>query len=309
MQQPNIATNNPLYLTDGGLETTLIFQHGIDLPHFAAFDLLNKPQFHHVLEGYYRNYLELAKKYSLGFILESATWRANPDWGYRLGYTEGELMDVNLMAIRQLQLLKEEYRKDVPEILISGCIGPRYDGYEVGAKMNEREAQQYHEMQISAFKKAQADMVSALTINYVAEALGIVRAARANEIPAVVSFTVETDGVLPGGESLEEAIERVDAETDAYPLYYMINCAHPTHFVHQLKKGKAWASRIKGIRANASCKSHAELDEATELDIGNKTELANWYASINGLLPGLKVFGGCCGTDETHMEAICSQIC
>ena len=199
--------------------------------------------------------------------------------------------------------------EDVPEILISGCIGPRSDGYEVGEKMSEREAQQYHEMQINTFKKAQVDMVSALTINYVAEALGIVRAASASEIPAVVSFTVETDGVLPSGESLETAIERVDAETDEYPLYYMINCAHPTHFVHQLKSDKAWANRIKGIRANASCKRHAELDEATELDIGNKTELANWYASINGLLPGLKVFGGCCGTDETHMEAICGQIC
>lgn len=303
----NKTFNRPM-LTDGGLETTLIFHHGIDLPHFAAFELLNKPAYRSVVMDYYKPYLTLAKKYHTGFILESATWRANPDWAYRMGYTQKELIDINQLAIRQLQTLKEAYQDDVVPMIISGCIGPRSDGYKVGQKMSVAEAQDYHHLQIAAFKEAGADITSAMTINYVEEAQGIVAAAKEMELSVVISFTVETDGNLPSGMSLREAIEKTDRDSNNYPSHYMINCAHPSHFAHQLNFDATWTGRIAGIRANASCKSHAELDEAVELDTGDKEDLANWYITLQNKLPNLQVYGGCCGTDDSHIALICDRV-
>lgn len=295
-------------LTDGGLETTLIYHHGIDLPHFAAFDLLKQSKYWTTMAGYYRQYLDLAKQHGTGFILESATWRANPDWGYKLGYSDQELREINELAIRQLQKLKREYSPWVEPLLISGCLGPRSDGYQVRQKMTAAESRRYHDLQISTFKLAGADLVSGMTLNYIGEALGMVQAAQAQDIPIVISFTVETDGSLPSGEQLREALTSIDQHTDAYPLYYMINCAHPSHFAQQLEAGESWTQRIAGIRANASHKSHAELDQAQELDPGDKEELANWYHTLSQQLPNLIVYGGCCGTDITHIEAICNKV-
>jgi len=292
-------------LIDGGLETTLVFHHGIELNHFAAFELLNKPKTRELIMAYYRKYLDLAKTYGTGFILESATWRANPDWGAKLGFSKQGLNDINQLAIQQLQKLKESYMDAIDPILISGCIGPRSDGYVVANKMDIDTAAAYHSAQIKAFKNACADMASALTLNYIDEGLGIAVAARKIGLPIVLSFTVETDGNLPSGETLQEAIETIDHSTDNYPMYYMVNCAHPSHFAHRLKETSKWKERIMGLRANASHKSHAELDEATSLDAGDVIDLAIWYKTLQLRLPNLRVYGGCCGTDESHIEAIC----
>lgn len=302
-----IQANN-IFLTDGGLETTMIFHHKIELPHFAAFTLMSKPKHHRLLMNYYRDYLNLAVKYKTGFILESPTWRANTDWGYKLGYSEKELGEVNQLAIRGMNQLRKEYRNHIETVLISGCIGPSTDGYRVINKMTAQQSFKYHQSQIKAFKEAGADLTTAVTMNYLDEAMGIVQAAKKNRLPVVVSFTVETDGNLPSGESLQYAIQTIDLKTGNYPLYYMINCAHPTHFAEQIVNEGEWKERIMGIRANASCKSHAELDEAIELDPGNKNDLAEWYSTLKRQLPNLKVLGGCCGTDITHIEAICNRI-
>ncbi|QGY43073.1 homocysteine S-methyltransferase [Maribellus comscasis] len=296
-----------IILTDSGLETTLIYHHNIALPHFAAFILLNNPQQKSLLDRYFRQHLDLAVRYKTGFVLESVSWRANSDWGYKLGYQDKELDFVNQKAIRQLFAIKNEYAGSVSPIYVSGCIGPRSDGYQIKHKMTPVEAKEYHINQVASFKKAKADFASALTMNYSDEAMGIVLAAREKKLPVVISFTVETDGSLPDGEKLDEAISRIDKDTQQYPLYYMINCAHPTHFVRQLVDAD-WTKRIRGIRANASCKSHAELDESVELDSGNKIELADWYTTIREKLPNLLVYGGCCGTDISHIENICQKI-
>lgn len=295
-------------LTDGGLETTLVFHHGIELNHFAAFELLNKRETLALIMAYYEKYLDLAKAYGTGFILESATWRANPDWGTKLGFSEYALIDINKLAIQQLQTLKLSYANTVNPILISGCIGPRNDGYKVTDTMDLDTAAAYHSDQIMAFKDADADMASALTINYIDEGLGIAAAARKVGLPIVLSFTVESDGNLPSGETLQEAIDTIDYVTDGYPMYYMVNCAHPVHFAHKVQETSKWKKRIKGIRANASHKSHAELDDSTTLDSGNSKDLAVWYKTLQLRLPNLQVYGGCCGTDERHIEAICKQL-
>jgi S-methylmethionine-dependent homocysteine/selenocysteine methylase len=305
---PNASAD--LFLTDGGLETTLVFLEGYELPCFAAFDLLKDEKGYQAIADYYRRYLQIAKKYRMNFILESATWRANPDWIDKLGYPASALTEVNEKAVQLLVDLKKEYQNDVPNIVVSGCVGPRGDGYRPENTMTAEEAQTYHSAQIAVFSQTPVDIISAITMNYVEEAIGIALAAGAVNLPAVISFTVETNGKLPTGMRLKEAIGQVDERVPKPPLYYMINCAHPTHFSQVLQQGKdeEWTKRIKGLRANASCKSHAELDEATELDRGNPQELGIEHKKLKELFKQLNVFGGCCGTDEEHVHAIARQV-
>jgi S-methylmethionine-dependent homocysteine/selenocysteine methylase len=296
------------FLTDGGIETTLIYHEWLDLPEFAAFDLLKDAVGSQALRNYFRTYAALARQYDVGLILESATWRANPDWGRKLGYSRSQLANLNRKAIDLLCDIRAEYETEQSPMIISGCIGPRGDGYTPSAVMSAEEAQHYHATQINTFSQSEADLVTAITMNYVEEAIGIARAASAAGMPVVISFTVETDGTLPSGQSLQEAIERVDDATERGPAYYMINCAHPQHFEHVLAGGEAWVERVRGLRANASTKSHAELNESTELDEGDPLEFGGQHRALFGKLPHLSVFGGCCGTDHRHVEAIC-QAC
>ncbi|MGI9450858.1 MAG: homocysteine S-methyltransferase family protein, partial [Geminicoccaceae bacterium] len=229
-----------IFLMDGGMETTLVFHQGIDLPHFAAFDLLGDEQGRRTLRRYYDDYVPLAKDRGVGFILESVTWRASPDWGRKLGYSSDGLAAANRLAITMLGDVRKAYEGDGTKIVISGCVGPRGDGYNPREIMNEFEAEWYHREQIETFAGTAADMISAMTITNIPEAVGITRAAKACGMPAVISFTVETDGHLPTGDSLGEAIQAVDAATDNGPAYYMINCAHPTHFENVLAAGAPW---------------------------------------------------------------------
>ncbi|HEV3007733.1 MAG TPA: homocysteine S-methyltransferase family protein [Burkholderiales bacterium] len=287
------------FLTDGGIETSLIFNDGLALPDFAAFHLLKSKDGEAGLRRYFGAYAAIAARFHAGLILESATWRASADWGERLGYTRRELIEANRSAIRLL----EDFRKT--RTVISGCVGPRGDGYQPTRVMSAEQAADYHREQIETFAGTAADMVSAITMNYVEEALGIAHAAKAAGMPVAVSFTVETDGRLPTGQPLGEAIEEVDAVTGSYPAYYMLNCAHPEHFALVLKRDASWTARIRGLRANASRKSHAELNESAELDIGSPAELGGQYADLRQhLLPRLNVMGGCCGTDHRHVERI-----
>jgi len=293
-----------LFLTDGGIETTLIFLDGLDLPDFAAFDLLKRPEGETALRKYFRTYAALAKKFGTGLILEAATWRANPDWAARLGYKRDGLANANLKAIRLLERIRDEFEDSRTQVVISGCVGPRGDGYNPAFQMSEAEAESYHGEQIGTFADSAADMVTAITMNYVEEAVGVARAAKSAGMPVVISFTVETDGKLVTGQSLKDAIATVDAATSAYPAYYMINCAHPTHFESVLTAGEPWLARIRGLRTNASHKSHAELNESPALDSGNPVELGQEHARLLDRLPQLNVIGGCCGTDHRHVEQI-----
>lgn len=296
------------FITDGGLETTLIFHHGYDLPAFAAFDLFKQSSGYETLRNYFTDYATIAKTHQTGYILESPTWRASRDWGQKIGYSPKDLKDINRLSIAMLEDIRTQWEDEGTPMVISGNIGPRGDGYTVADKMTAREAQQYHSEQINTFSKTEADLVSAFTINYVEEAIGITLAAQDAGMPVVISFTVETDGRLPSGQSLGEAITTVDKTTAKGPAYYMINCAHPTHFENTLAAGAFWMKRVRAIRANASAKSHAELDEATELDAGNPYELGQNYADLRACWPQLNIFGGCCGTDHRHVASICRAV-
>jgi S-methylmethionine-dependent homocysteine/selenocysteine methylase len=288
-----------LYLTDGGIETVLIFHEGLELPAFAAFDLLKDAAGVDTLRRYYAPYVELARSRGVGFVAESPTWRASPRWAQELGYS---LVELDLFNQRAIGLM-EELRTSYDRIVISGCVGPADDGYNPSALMSEDEAEAYHAVQIGSFAATGADMVTAITMTYAEEAIGVVRVATGYGLPVAISFTLETDGRLPSGETLRDAITQVDDATGAAPAYYMINCAHPTHFADVLNGG-AWVDRIRGLRANASVLSHAELDEAAALDEGDPFDLAARYAALRERLPRLSVLGGCCGTDLRHVAAI-----
>jgi len=293
------------FLTDGGLETDLIFNEGIELPLFAAVDALRSTEGSRAIEAYYRRYLDIAEEHGYGFVLESPTWRASPDWAVRLGY-QPDLMDqLNEEAIQMLVRLRDQ-RSGGADIVVSGQIGPRGDGYDPGHRMSLDEAADYHRHQVSVLARTHVDQVTAQTINYVEEAAGVAVAAEAEGIPAVISFTVETDGKLPTGQALQDAIEEVDAA--ARPAYYMINCAHPTHYEHALEVGEAWTQRIRGMRGNASKMSHAELDEADALDDGNPIEFGTDCARVQHAHPHINVIGGCCGTDHRHLAEVALQL-
>ena len=290
-------------LTDGGLETTLIFRQGLDLPDFAAFPLLDDEPGRAELRTYWAPYLELARSANAPFLVDTVTWRANPDWGTRLGYDATALRDVNTEAVQ----FARELAGDLRDAEVNGVLGPRGDGYVVGHEMTAAGAAEYHRPQVSALAEAGADRVSLLTATYVAEAVGFVRAAREVGVSCVASFTVETDGRLPGGVSLRDAVTVVDHETDGTAAGFMVNCAHPDHVAPALDDG-GWVRRLVGFRGNASRMSHAELDAADQLDDGDPDELAQAYAALLGRMPSVDVVGGCCGTDDRHVRAIAATV-
>jgi len=293
-----------LFLTDGGLETTLLFHEKIDLPFFAAFDLLRDRKGKALLRDYYTRYTDLARRDGYGFILESPTWRASADWGDRLGYSREALAAVNRESIELMAELRDACRSPAMPVVISGCVGPRGDGYDPGALMTPDEAEAYHGEQIATFAGTAADMITAITMNNAEEAIGVARAAMGAGMPVAISFTVETDGRLPTGQRLGQAIQAVDEATDAAPAYYMINCAHPTHFADELSRAGSWRGRVRGLRANASRCSHAELDRARTLDDGDPAELGGQYRALLRRNPRIAVLGGCCGTDHRHVDQI-----
>ncbi len=293
-----------LYLTDSGLETTLIFHDGYELPAFAAFVLLDTAEGRAHLADYYRRHAAIARTAGAGFVLESVGWRANPDWGAVVGYPPERLDQVNRDSIELLVELRDELESPDLPMVISGCIGPRYDAYDPAASMTAAESEQYHARQVAVYREAGADLVSALTITNTSEAIGIVLAARTLDMPVVISFTVETDGRLPSGDELGDAIRTVDAATGGAAQYFMLNCAHPTHFSAVLDDQSDWMRRLRGLRANSSTLSHAELDDADTLDDGDPEQLGREYAALRARFPQLTVLGGCCGTDHRHVRQI-----
>jgi homocysteine S-methyltransferase len=296
------------YIGDGGLETTMIFEEGIELPEFASFLLLDDERGREALRRYYEGYLGLAREYDLGFTLDTPTWWASRNWGERVGCSPRRLAEVNRAAVELGLRLRDEWESPTTPVAVCGTIGPEGDAYRPRRRLSATDAEAYHSTQVATFVSAGVDMVSAYTLSYVEEAIGIVAAAGGAGVPVSISFTVETDGRLPSGERLAEAVERLDAETGAAAEFLMVNCAHPSHFAAELEGGGGWVRRIAGFRANASRRSHAELDEATALDPGDPTELGREYGALAPRLPDLRVLGGCCGTDHRHLADICAAV-
>lgn len=294
------------FITDGGLETELVFHDGTDLPHFAAFPLIGSEEGRARLRRYFDGYAAIAAEHGLGAVFETPTWRASADWGHLLGYDAGALATANLQAVR----LIAETRAAFPgtPVVISGCIGPRGDGYDASDAISADESALYHAPQIGSLTAGGADMIGALTMTSADEAVGIAEAAVSAGIPVAISFTVETDARLPSGQDLGDAVDEVDRRTDGAPVYYMVNCAHPTHLDGALESDAFSSGRVRGLRANASRMSHAELDDSDTLDDGDPAELGRQMADLRSRFAPLTILGGCCGTDARHLAAIAAAV-
>lgn len=294
-----------LFLTDAGVETDLIFNHGIEIREFAAHTLLPDSVGRHALERYFEGFLGLAQEMEAGFILDTVTWKAHRHWAEPLAETPGQLRLANEEAVAFAAGLRDGAASPFP-VVLNGVIGPCGDAYRPDRRIEAGDAERYYAEQLGWLAATEIDMVTGLTFNQSGEAVGLVRAAAKHGLPVVISFTVETDGRLPDSQPLGEAIEAVDAATDGAAAYFMINCAHPDHFRDALKGD--WARRIKGIRANASRRSHAELDESSDIDAGDPLELGKLYADLLRVLPELNVFGACCGADLRHVRCIAQSL-
>lgn len=292
----------PHYVADGGLETDLIYNIGWDLPEFASFPLLDSQQGRDDLRRYYARYADVARAAGAGFLVETPTWRSNPDHATAIGYGPYDLARINSEAVVFAREIADAEGDRLADVLVGGVLGPRADGYLSEAPTDPDEAEAYHRPQLEAFATAGADYAVAYTLTDPGEAIGLVRAARDCGLPVAVSFTVETDGRLPSGDALGDAIQRVDAT--AAPDHYLVNCAHPTHIAEALAGGGSWSDRIVGLRPNASKLSHAELDACNELDQGDVGELAATHSLIAADLPNLRIVGGCCGTDHRHVASL-----
>ncbi len=304
MRIQKLKETRRFFLSDGGLETFLIFDKGYDLPCFSAAILLDTDKGRADLRAYYERFIDIAKASGRGFILDAPTWRAGTAWAGPLGLTLKETMETNRRAVSFVSGLRAEHETDTCPILINGLVGPAGDAYAPDTEISRQDALLVHAPQVHALGKAGADMISAMTLTHAGEAIGITQAAKEIDVPVVIAFTLETDGRLPSGQSLGDAIAEVDAATNAGPLYYMINCAHPDHFRDALDTDAAWTLRIGGIRSNASRQSHAELDKAEVLDDGDPIELGKLSAELLSRLPNIRVLGGCCGTDHRHVGCI-----
>lgn len=292
-----------LFFCDGGIETDLIFNHGIEIPHFASHTLLPDPETRAVVKDYFRGFLALAREMGVGYILDAQTWKAHMHWAESLGASEEDLRAVNLDAVELAGELRDEFATNAQPIVLNAFIGPQGCAYAPEMEVAAHQAEQYHSKQLGWLAETEIDMVTAMTFTQSDEAIGVVRAARAVGLPIVVSFTVETDGRLPNGELLGAAVEAVDAATDSAVAYFMVNCAHPDHFSHVFND-QAWTQRIRGLRCNASRMSHEELDNCDELDAGDPLELGEQYQALVERMPWLNVFGGCCGSDLRHIKEI-----
>ncbi|MBO9433725.1 homocysteine S-methyltransferase family protein [Ruegeria sp. R13_0] len=290
------------YLVYAGTGTDLIFNHGVELPGFASFPLLEKPETRTILAGQMRDLVDLAKEMNIGCILDAPTWMANVDRAAPLGYDAERLIDVNKDAVSLMEDVRRAAGRD--DILVSACIGPRYDPYADVSPISVEDARHYHRAQLDSLKETSVDLVTAYTFNRPSEAAGCILAAKDVELQIIMSLVVETDGCLADGTKLVDAIDQIDTATNSAALFFMVNCAHPTHFAGAIDNHP----RIRGIVANASSCSHAELDEAEELDEGDPHQLGKQMAEVMRNNPSIQVFGGCCGTDMRHLRSMARAI-
>ena len=302
IQQLTVTTR--FFLADGGLETFMIFEKGFDLPCFAAAALLESETGRRELTEYFESFIDIARQSGRGFVMDAPTWRAGAAWAGPLGQSLTDVIDTNGRAVRFVSDIRDRHETAALPILINGLVGPAGDAYAPDTMLAPQDALLIHAPQVHALGRAGVDMISAMTLTHAGEAVGIVQAAKEIDIPVAIAFTLETDGRLPSGQPLGDAIAEVDAATGEWPIYYMINCAHPDHFRDVIETNAAWKLRIGGIRANASRMSHAELDAAETLDDGDPVELGKLNSELLGLLPNIRVIGGCCGTDHRHVGCI-----
>lgn len=299
--------NGDIYLTEGGIETYIMYKKGFELQNFSLFHLLNDDVAAAEIKEYLRKVMAVAERNDVGLIMCGPLYRASRDWGDLLGYSTEELAAVNHRCIEMFEELASESKLARDRILFSGVVGPRGDAYNLNTSITADEAEAYHSEQIATLDRAGADFITGLTLNSAEEAIGIARAAKAVGIPVVISFTLDKQGELRPGQTLRKAIAHVDDATESAPAYYMINCTHPIDFAPAFEPGD-WTKRLGGIRPNASSLAKGVLCKLGHLEEGDPAELGQQMAELARRYPHLSVWGGCCGTDDAHLDEICRSV-
>lgn len=296
-----------LYLTEGGIETELMYRWGFDLPQFAMYPLLDNPAAMDTMRGMYRRLLDVAARHGMGALMGGLDYRASPDWAALLGYSAAGLEEANLRSIDFLRGVAAEYAGQVDDILVQGFVGPRGDAYALNRTITEAEAEDYHAVQLATLAKAGVDLAWGFTLNNVAEATGIVRAASRLGVPVAISLTLDADGRLKSGPSLRDAIAAIDAATDGSAAFFSINCSHPDEFAPALEPGD-WIARVRGLRPNASRMDKGALCQIGYLEEGDPVELGQQAGALARRYPHMDIWGGCCGCIETHLEEIARNV-
>ncbi|WP_053351865.1 homocysteine S-methyltransferase family protein [Leucobacter musarum] len=291
-----------LSIADGGIETALTDRLGQHLREFAAFELLDTAAGRIALTEYYAPFIAVARQHALPLVLDTPTWRANTDWGERLGYRADALARINADAVAFVRELDEESPVGAPEIVVNGCVGPRTDEYVAAQRMTAGEAEEYHAPQVRALAEAGADRVTSVTTLDAVEGIGVVRAALAARVPGAVSFIVGADGLLADGSTLDAAIAEVDAATEGGAVGFLVNCAHPAEAARALEHahGAAELERLIGFRLNAARAGTDSADSAADF--------AAAEIALRNAAPSANVFGGCCGTDVDHIAALAAAM-
>ncbi len=296
------------YLTEGGQETEIMYKYGFELPEFAMFPLLDQPAAMSELRSMYTRYLDTAAHHGFGALMGGFDYRASPDWASLIGYSSEDLADVQLRAIEFLRELGEPYRTDLPALMYVGIVGPRGDAYSLNQDLTTEDAEEYHSTQIATLARAKVDLVEALTFNSVHEAVGVARAAARAGLAASVSFTLDSNHRLHSGPSLKQAIESVDELAgDDRPAFYGINCSHPLEFLPALEPGD-WFTRVRCIRPNAAMMDKISLCTLGHLESGDPADLGRRLGELAGRYPHLDIWGGCCGTWDTHLGEIARNV-
>ena len=302
-QQPGL-----MYLTEGGTETEIMYKHGFELPEFAMFPLLEQPAAVAELRSMYSRYLDTAARHGFGVVMGGLDYRASPDWAALLGYSPEALHDMQLRSIGFLREVSESYQADLPALLYAGVLGPRGDAYSLNRTITAEEAEDYHSTQIATLALAEVDLVEAMTFNNIAEAVGVTRAAARAGLPASISFTLDSNHRLHSGPSLREAIESVDAQTgEDRPAFYGLNCSHPLEFLPALEPGD-WFERVRCLRPNAAMMDKISLCTLGHLESGDPVDLGQRMGAISAQYPHIDIWGGCCGTWETHLDEIARNV-
>ncbi len=295
------------YLSEGGTETELMYKYGFELPHFAMFPLLNNPDAVLKMKEMLRSYLDVAAKHKICALMGGLDYRASPDWGKLLGYSPDGLAEANLQSIEFLREIAKEYASEIPDILFQGLIGPRGDAYEKNESITENEAEDYHSVQLETLKKADVDLALAITFNNIPESIGVARAAAKIGVSLGISLTLDSSSKLNSGPSLAEAIIAIDEETNQSPEFYLINCSHPLEYEPAIEPGN-WISRVRGVRPNASKMEKIELCQIGHLEEGDPEELGKLCGDLARRYPHMDIWGGCCGTWNSHLDEIAKNV-
>lgn len=300
---------SPVILGEGAVIERLRRSPGIRLDeHVVNSALIYDKSGRAALEAIYRQYLDIGQRYQLPLLLSTPTWRAGRE---RIAAAGLAGRDVNGDNSRFLAELRDSYGDYARQVAICGLMSCRGDAYKPAEAMSANAAGDFHSWQANALAAAGVDFLLAATLPALSEAIGLARAQAATGLPYLISFVARPEGTLLDGTPLDTAIATIDVAITPRPLAYLINCTHASIFrsalLNERNSSPLVRARIIGLLANTAALSPDELDESAELVEEAPEVFGNSVAALRDEL-NMKVLGGCCGTDERHIDCLAGRL-